>query len=361
MRRRWVWIAAAAVVVLAIAGGLLRGSTPARSRTRSSASSTQLPTTTTRPKPPPKPTAPEAAVPWPTYGYDEQRTRFAADSPLRPPFRHVVALPGAHPPRVPAGDRLREPLRPGRARARRRARREDREGRSGRSATTRASRPRRPSWRRVVYFAMMNPCAEPHDTAQGLVVALAAKTGKELWRFKLGAAESSPVVVRGIALRRVARRQALRAQRAHREAALVVHGRRRDQGRRRLCGPQGLLRGLRRQRLRARRAHRQAGLEGGRGELARARPRTVLREPGDRLRPRVHRRHRRRRVRVRRRHRGAPLGAGDRARTSTARPRSGTGRSTSAPTTTASTRSTPRRARCAGRSRPTARSRGRRP
>ena len=91
---------------------------------------------------------------------------------------------------------------------------------------------------------------------------------------------------------------------------MVVHGGRRDQGRRRLRSAQGLLRGLRRQRVRARRPHREARLEGGRGELDRARPRPVLCEPGDRLRPCVHRGHRRRRVRVRRRHRRASLGAG---------------------------------------------------
>ena len=262
-----------------------------------------------RPKPPPKPTAPEVAVPWPTYGYDEQRTRFAADSPLRPPFRHVWLYRARtlleFPPAIAYGN-LYVPVERGIALAL--------DAKTGKVVWAKhynaclASSPT--VWRRVVYFAMMNPCAEPHDTAQGLVVALAAKTGQGALALP---ARSRRVVTRRRprhALCRVARRQALRDQRAHREAALVVHRRRRDQGRRRLRGPQGLLRGLRRQRLRARRPHREARLEGGRRELDRPRPRTVLCEPGDRLRPRVHRGHRRRRVRVRRRHRGAPLGAG---------------------------------------------------
>jgi outer membrane protein assembly factor BamB len=53
-------------------------------------------------------------------------------------------------------------------------------------------------WRHVIYVAMLNPCGESHDGAPGLVVALAASTGKELWRFRMGASESSPIVVGGI-------------------------------------------------------------------------------------------------------------------------------------------------------------------
>ena len=197
MRRRWVWIAAAAVVVLAIAGGLAAWLYTGSEPHSVVGTSTHLPTTTTtRPKPPPKPTAPEAAVPWPTYGYDEQRTRFAADSPLRPPFQHVWLYRARtlleFPPAIAYGN-LYVPVERGIALAL-----DAKTGKVVWAKRYKACLASSPTvWRRVVYFAMMNPCAEPHDTAQGLVVALAARTGRELWRFQLGAAESSPVVVGG--------------------------------------------------------------------------------------------------------------------------------------------------------------------
>ena len=124
------------------------------------------------------------------------------------------------------------------------------------------------------------------------------------------------------------------------EEALDVQGRRRHQGR---PGPRrrhDLLRRVRRQGVRRRCAQRQAplGLVGpgrsrGAGQL--------LRHAGRRLRARLHREHRREGVRLRREGAATSSGRGARAGSSTRRPPSGTRRCSSAPTTAASTRSTP--------------------
>jgi outer membrane protein assembly factor BamB len=199
MRRRWVWITVAAAVVLAVAGGLaawLYSGTRPHSIVGTSVS---LPTTTTAPKPRPKPhpAALEQPVPWPTYGFDNQRTRFAADSPLRPPFRHVWLFRARSlvefPPVIAYGN-VYVPIERGEVVAL--------DAKTGKvvwrvpyhecvAASPTVSR-------RVIYVAMLNPCSEPHDTASGLLVALSARTGKEIWRRTIGASESSPLVVGGV-------------------------------------------------------------------------------------------------------------------------------------------------------------------
>jgi outer membrane protein assembly factor BamB len=185
------------LVLLGIAGGLAAWLYSGTQPHSIVGSSTQLlPTTTTRPHKKPKPVATEAPVPWPTFGYDAQRTRFAADSPLRPPFRHVWLFRAKtlveFPPAIAYGN-LYVPIERGIALAL--------DAKTGKTVWSRryhaclASSPT--VWRHIVYYSMMNPCAEPHDSAPGLVVALDAKTGRERWRRTIGASESSPIVVDG--------------------------------------------------------------------------------------------------------------------------------------------------------------------
>ena len=49
----------------------------------------------------------------------------------------------------------------------------------------------------VVYQPLMNPRGAERGASSGLVVALDAETGKEIWRFRTGAVESSPLLVDG--------------------------------------------------------------------------------------------------------------------------------------------------------------------
>ena len=51
----------------------------------------------------------------------------------------------------------------------------------------------------VVYQAVMHelPCPKGNRSARGFVVAMDARTGKELWRFRSGVVESSPLLVDG--------------------------------------------------------------------------------------------------------------------------------------------------------------------
>jgi hypothetical protein len=70
MRRRWIWIAAAALLAVGIAGGLAAWLWTGSEPHSIVGSSTSLPTTTVRPKP--RPPALEQAEPWPTYGFDPQ-------------------------------------------------------------------------------------------------------------------------------------------------------------------------------------------------------------------------------------------------------------------------------------------------
>ena len=87
MRRRWI-ILIVGVALLLVAGvaaaayvvwqqrnpGTIRGSSTIEFET------TEEPGATTRPE------KVVRKVPWPTYGYDEQRTRYAPGFDLRPPF-----------------------------------------------------------------------------------------------------------------------------------------------------------------------------------------------------------------------------------------------------------------------------------
>jgi outer membrane protein assembly factor BamB len=147
-------------------------------------------------------TRPEPAVreePWPTYGYDVRRTRVAVDFDLSPPFRTVWTFRGGSllefPPVVAYG-RLYFGTNRGRFFAL--------EATTGKIAWKRdfgrciAASPTVSS--DVVYQPLMDPspCAKHDQDAPGFLVALDADTGKQLWRFRSGVNESSPLLVKGV-------------------------------------------------------------------------------------------------------------------------------------------------------------------
>ena len=55
-------------------------------------------------------------------------------------------------------------------------------------------------WRGVVYQVLMHelPCRKHQAGATGLLIAMNARTGRELWSFRPGAIESSPLIVDGV-------------------------------------------------------------------------------------------------------------------------------------------------------------------
>ena len=106
---------------------------------------------------------------------------------------------------------------------------------------------------RVVYHSWMQPlpCNRFPRNQPGQVVAMAARTGKIVWRYRAGVFESSPLVVGKTALRRLVGPQAPCGQHLHRQGPLDLHRRRRDQQLAGVREREGLLRHGRRQRLRA--------------------------------------------------------------------------------------------------------------
>lgn len=136
--------------------------------------------------------------PWPTYGFSSQRTHLA-DFTLRPPYRRIWTAKAEglieFPP-VVAYDRVYLAQEFGRffafdAKTGRRLWREKFGHCAAASPTVSKG---------VLYQAYMQPfpCSRGNRQARGFVVAMNAKTGKELWRFWTGATESSLLLVRGI-------------------------------------------------------------------------------------------------------------------------------------------------------------------
>jgi outer membrane protein assembly factor BamB len=138
-------------------------------------------------------------VPWPVYGYDDARTRFAPDFDLRPPFRVLW--------RVRAGSLLEFPPVIGYGRL-------FLGTNSGRFIAVDA-KTGKVAWEKnlgrctaaspvlgegVVYQPLMDPfpCREHDQHAPGFLVAMDAESGKELWRFRAGVIESPPLLVRGV-------------------------------------------------------------------------------------------------------------------------------------------------------------------
>jgi outer membrane protein assembly factor BamB len=197
MRRRWL-LAALALVLLFVIGagaaafvvwkrhhpGTIRGSGSTEFETTAEPGATTRPQTVVR------------EIPWPTYGYDEQRTRYAPSFRLRPPFRKVWKR-NMHSlmefPPVLAYGRAYIGLTNGRFFAL--------DTKTGRTDWQKdfhrcmaASATMGPG---VVYVPLMDPfpCQEHKPDASGYVVALDADTGRELWRIETGVVETSPLVV----------------------------------------------------------------------------------------------------------------------------------------------------------------------
>jgi outer membrane protein assembly factor BamB len=145
----------------------------------------------------PRPEPVRQQVPWPTYGADVGRSHFAAAARMRPPFRRIWKVFAdwsfiEFPPVVGYG-RLYFGTNHGRVLSL--------DARTGRIA-----------WRRefgrciaaspalgggVVYLALMSraPCAHADRRATGMLVAMDARTGRLLWRFRAGVIESSPLLL----------------------------------------------------------------------------------------------------------------------------------------------------------------------
>ena len=149
---------------------------------------TDEPGTTTRTK------REAVSIPWPQYGFDPARTRYAPDFHHQPPYgtrwsRPLQALI-EFPPAVAYG-RLYVANIHGKFVAL--------DVKSGKIDwqrdfdTCTASSPAVRG--RFVYQGLMNACSESHDNATGYLVALDALTGRIRWRFKAGSVESSPLVV----------------------------------------------------------------------------------------------------------------------------------------------------------------------
>ena len=144
-------------------------------------------------------TAPAEVVddtPWPTYRYDEERTGYAAEVTLRPPFEELWTARAGNliefPPAVAYG-RLYVGTNPGRFLAI--------DSQTGSVAWQKrfrrciAASPAVADG--VVYQPLMHPspCGNPDRNAPGYMVALDAETGRRLWRFEAGVIESSPLLV----------------------------------------------------------------------------------------------------------------------------------------------------------------------
>jgi outer membrane protein assembly factor BamB len=198
MRRRWLIVIA--VLLLAAAGVAAAGVVLWKQRNpgsiRGSATmefdTTEAPGATTRPE------KELREIPWPTFGYDNARTRFAPDFDHRPPFRQVWIARGRalieFPPIV-AYERLYVATIKGRFMAiNRETGKIDWQKQFGRCI---ASSPGVADG--VVYQPVMDewPCDGDKEGVGGFLVAMDAETGEELWRFKTGMTESPPLIVDG--------------------------------------------------------------------------------------------------------------------------------------------------------------------
>lgn len=137
-----------------------------------------------------------ATVPWPTYGFDIQRSRLATGFRHRPPYRKLW--------RLDARDTIEFPPSVGYGRvflAQQRGLFFAIDGKSGRVRWRRNFRrcaAASPTIaRRTVYQAYMDftPCPQGNDRGGGFVIAMDSRTGKRRWIYRAGAVESSPLLV----------------------------------------------------------------------------------------------------------------------------------------------------------------------
>jgi outer membrane protein assembly factor BamB len=135
--------------------------------------------------------------PWPTYGFDLTRTRYAPDFHHRPPYRQLWVVRAGKliefPPVIAYGrlyfSTIRGLFRAVDAETGRVVWRKDLKRFSAASPTVGDG---------MVYQPLLNAPGEERDTAPGFLVAMDAETGDDVWRFKAGAIESSPLLVDGV-------------------------------------------------------------------------------------------------------------------------------------------------------------------
>ncbi len=162
---------------------------------------------------------------------------------------------------------------------------------------------------RVVYHSWMQPlpCNRFPRNQPGQVVAMAARTGKIIWRYRAGVFESSPLVV-GKTLYVGSWDHKLHAINIYTgKARWTFTADARDQQLAGVRQRKDLLRYRRRQRLRAGRSYWTPALALAGARALRA-PRVLLRHADDRLRPCVRREHGRHALRLRRLERTAAVG-----------------------------------------------------
>ena len=133
-------------------------------------------------------------MPWPQYGRDPQRTGFAGDVAIRPPYRVRWSVDVGKflefPPAIVRG-RLFVATDAGRLLAL-----DSSTGAVDWSLSTGRCSAASPAVRGgIVYFALMGPLPCGDHLGSGRVLAVRARDGKTLWAFSLGASESSPLVV----------------------------------------------------------------------------------------------------------------------------------------------------------------------
>ncbi|MBA2360201.1 MAG: PQQ-like beta-propeller repeat protein [Actinobacteria bacterium] len=153
-------------------------------------------TQTTKAPEAPRPRKVVLRLPWPTYGLRVQRTHTAPDFKLRPPYRLRWVFKAGHvlefPPSVAYG-RLYLAQQRGRFYAI--------HHRTGKIVWERrfnhCSAASPTVAYRVVYHSWMQPlpCNRSPRSQPGMITAMAARTGKIVWRYRAGVFESSPLVV----------------------------------------------------------------------------------------------------------------------------------------------------------------------
>jgi outer membrane protein assembly factor BamB len=198
-RRRWIAVALGGAVVLAVLAAAVGWWYHQRSVTSNvRGSSTVEFAPHSRPQLKPRPAKVVEAIPWPTYGYDDQRTRVAPFR-LSPPFRQRWFYRSGHllefPP-VVTRDLVVGSNQSGKVFALDKV--------TGKPVWIR-------SWGhcsaaspavagKLIYLSFMstNPCKKYPRTQRGFVVAVNASDGKQVWLRRLSATESSPLVVDGL-------------------------------------------------------------------------------------------------------------------------------------------------------------------
>ena len=198
-RRRWILVALALALAARGRRGRRRLVVPRADdgRRRSSARRRSSSSRATKPQAKPRPPKVVETIPWPTYGYDNQRTHLSPFS-HRPPYRRLWMLRARWYVEFPPVGRLREGLRqPAEGRLLRRRREDGQVALAaevplllGRLARRVARRPRR-SCR-----SSRRPARAARAACPGVVIAMREKDGRTVWRAPI-ASESSPLVVGG--------------------------------------------------------------------------------------------------------------------------------------------------------------------